>query len=205
MRTLIPICAALVLHSCQLGFDKGKVGTSSGDNSPIIIADGTVHLKQARNFRVHGPMNASVKETGHKPQLLGYQCSANPVFDPAACTQGDCATKLQAGCTLDLKTAKSWTFNVSDSASILLATLSWPGISEDNHKADAERIDVYFPQKFTVMGTLGLVDLQPPTTYHLGSVVATVDGKQYPFPCNPDGNACVVIGYYCPSGCPPQY
>ena len=76
MRFVAMISGLVVLSSCRKhtrGYDNRSL-----DSSPIIISDGSIHLKHAKRFHVDGPQDAHVTLQGYRPDKLGYQCDPDP-------------------------------------------------------------------------------------------------------------------------------
>jgi hypothetical protein len=91
MRTITPICALLLLTSCNKTTEQAvpplHIYSNPDDSSPIIISDGSIqvqHYKTGSHFRIHGPKHADLKLAAYQLTVLGYGC------DPTKGTTGHC-------------------------------------------------------------------------------------------------------------------
>lgn len=201
MRTIKLLCAPillLLLTGCTSDKPQPDMGPlTSNDNSPILIADGSVLLNQEANFRVHAHKKASVRHLGHTPTWIGYQCDPGTPRDSGNCIT-DCASAVTSRCKLDLRSLDSWSLAAYDSTATLVATLSWSSSS-------ASLIPIALPNSFTVEdGAHGGVDLKPSGNPLQSATLSTTAGgskKSYTFQCAPKAE-CLRIGYYCAAGCP---
>src|ERR1035437_3767970 len=128
MRTITLICALLLLASCGGSPEAQKRqeptkkddlhATSNADSSPIIISDGSIHIKHRKPNRDHftdknPKKREEIKEAHYQPTAFGYKC--DPSSDKNTCVT-DCEKDgIAAGCKLTITAAtNSWALSLCE-------------------------------------------------------------------------------------------
>lgn len=174
MRILLLTLVCIALVSCSKHKRFG-----ADDNSPIIIADGSVdigapgiHIKPKSNGQIYFKISGNI--------FVGYKC------DPSS--SGDCPQTCPNGadaCSLQLDTLGAWMLTLNDKNSNPAATLS-PGSNPGEIDLDLTN-DSPLNHKF--LGTFHIVA----SKNHIGTVVLSVSGvSKNSFDCN-GLNPCLTI------------
>jgi len=222
MRTISVICTLLLLAACggqkpapgppkPVAFTPSIIPTNGDDGSPIVVADGSIHVqndRKAHNFHVHGPRSASIKRANFQPFKIGFQCDpTNKATGAVACSSSTppcnmSGTNSSTACFVDPGTSP-WALTLCESATTPCpstsagATLTWdPGV-------DPEKIQLDFLGADFQIGNYGKgVDLFQATGHSIQSAILTVGGSTtYNFTCTAGSStkplACFKIAYSC--------
>jgi hypothetical protein len=206
MTKITVICALLLLLlSCG-----HKGGIDSGDSSPIIISDGSTHVKHGKlnqDFSVKQPTHAEIQIATYAPTAVGFLCdpSAYPsTYPPFAnlCTSAPlcvAGTTPTVACKVALSGVKSWDLLLCEHTASCNGSgdirVKWVDSSNDKMTIDSFKNPFrYIPASPTVGGELvhaGADTLQSATL-----VTRQTGGPNtYPFVCSTTGQACLVIAY----------
>ena len=119
MRTILLICALLLLTSCQK-----PGGLQTGDDSPIIISGGSTNIRNPK-FTQKDPQEAEITTTAHTAKVLAYRCdpTATDCKAVSVCPQTSSASSpITTTCRVDnLDTHNNW--------DLALCDLTTPGCS----------------------------------------------------------------------------
>ena len=239
MRTTTLICALLLLTSCNE--KKPEVQKSSGqapaavkfpppgndDSSPIVVADGSTHVKHGKKNRDHfqrqGPKSYLITAPHYRPDAVGYLCDASfdaPAIDsaaipkmPACPTSPPCPTSPTSPCMVDLKSAQSWTLFLCEKAGSCstpgTVNLAWNDAGATS--PDSENIPILSNptngKDFAHHGASSSAgaDLEHPSSDSMQNATLVVTphsgkAKTYKFSCAstvPGYPNCLTIGYDC--------
>ena len=189
MKRVFAAVAILILAGCgddqKAPGQKGMGGPlTSDDQSPIIIADGSVLVKRPKKTGtgyggIGQPTGNHAKAHHGTPQAtdLAFLCGdTDPCVKPC-----DSATK--SACHLADLTGKAWTLSVTDSSNNVVAILSDDGTDVDI---------MYDSSNLKADGTLSVTN----SSSHPSTVVYTILGSPQPMPVKCDSNInknCVKV------------
>ena len=220
---IVAICALLLLASCGGPKEPGKVQPAvhmygnGDDGSPIVVADGSLHVRSKQEFHLHGTKHASVKRTDFQPENVGFLCDPTPVIGHPT---GGCSSQCTAGSTISTACYVApgntpWKLEICDSGSTFPCTKNSGGVfqgrilwqlkkdDETTLIKDLERLDVLFYKDFTISNptpndeSTG-VDLSPAPGNHIQATLVVNPGTPvtYNFACKSNAD-CLYIAYSC--------
>jgi hypothetical protein len=210
MKKITLFCAAaLLLTGCHTVREPIRRPTGTGpDNSPIVIGDGSIHIRHDKDGRNHfqnaTSTSVDIDEANYFPLWIGYQCDPDLTSGSSVCTSACNAGSISPQCKVDLSTAGNWDLTVCQ------ADASCPGTPDIHIKGSstASKITIttasatgYFlfspnPDPAVVQtGELGYVAARG--SDHLGSAnLAPQSGAGFTFQCT-GIKKCLNITYKC--------
>jgi hypothetical protein len=203
MKKITVTCALLLLVSCKHTMD---ITPTSGDSSPIIISDGSIHLKHGkpdREFSKRNKKSAEISFANYTPRAVGFLCdpsayqpTGTPCGSAPTCVPG--TTTNAAACKVDT-TATSWVLSLCDDPGPCAskAALTVTGVAGGaTMTIDSKKNDFAFTKARPNVNA----ELIHAGADALQSATLVSGGKSYAFDC-PPGQACLTIAYDCDSGC----
>lgn len=178
---------------------------SDKDNSPILIGDGSIHIKHKKgenHFVVNTEADQSVPimTNNYFPVALGFLCDPTPAAVATACPANtNCNATPAAACTVTLPANTAWTLylcqldvNVACSASPDVAIAG----NASSSTMSVTTTNGYFLYNPSIDNTGELVYSALRGSDHLGSPVLTLGGTNYTFACVKNA-PCLVFDYQC--------
>jgi hypothetical protein len=197
-----------MLSSCGGGpkSQESVILGQSDDSSPIIVSDGSIHVKHGKAKRDHftdknPKKHEEIKEAHYQPKAFGYKC--DPSYDSTAPCRTDCEKDgIAAGCKLTIaKKTKSWILSLCESNGPCTSTgtvrVEWDDQHPDKMPITSYDKDFSYSQANSVKGA-ELTHTSDNTQYSLQSASLKLDNVKtsYDFTCTKKAD-CLTIAYEC--------
>jgi hypothetical protein len=179
-------------------FNHGGIGPLDSDSSPIIISDGSVHIRHKKKITPGGDArHASIDISKHDSEdIVISNCAPGHSSDMSDCKRSSDAQPPQAGLV-----GKVWTLTVMDKAGQTVATLT--NDTQDHATVSLTSAYDLAPENSNGSDPAGLVECADDSC-RLGAAVLEVrGGNKYTMDCptdDQDGRKCTIRVRYCSGG-----